>query len=350
VARGAHGAGPRIARRRGRRLPRVGAGAGGGRLAPARGARGPRRERAAGRAHPLPGARDAGAPLGAGGLRLRHAGAGLGPLSLFGSDAQRARYLPGWRAASGSRRSPSRSRRPGATSRPCAPRRGATAAASCWTGARRGSPTPASRTSTWSSPLPGGGGEGVRRLRGGGGRPRLPRHRAHRRDRAAPAGHAGDGRLPRRADALVGEAGGGMRVALGTLDVFRSTVGAAALGFARRALDEAVGWAASATSSASRSPSSSSRRRGWARWRWRWTPRAARLPRRLDARHRRRAHHPRGGDGQAVRHRGRAARDRRRGAAPGRPRRRLRRARWRRCTARSARCASTRAPARSRSW
>jgi acyl-CoA dehydrogenase len=44
------------------------------------------------------------------------------------------------------------------------------------------------------------------------------------------------------ADALVGEAGGGMRVALGTLDVFRSTVGAAALGMARRALDEAVAW------------------------------------------------------------------------------------------------------------
>jgi acyl-CoA dehydrogenase len=43
-------------------------------------------------------------------------------------------------------------------------------------------------------------------------------------------------------DALVGEAGSGMRVALGTLDVFRPTVGAAALGFARRALDEALAW------------------------------------------------------------------------------------------------------------
>jgi acyl-CoA dehydrogenase len=42
------------------------------------------------------------------------------------------------------------------------------------------------------------------------------------------------------ADAVVGEVGKGMRVALGTLDVFRSTVGAAALGFARRALDEAT--------------------------------------------------------------------------------------------------------------
>jgi alkylation response protein AidB-like acyl-CoA dehydrogenase len=42
------------------------------------------------------------------------------------------------------------------------------------------------------------------------------------------------------AGALVGEAGRGLRVALGTLDVFRSTVAAASLGFARRALDEAV--------------------------------------------------------------------------------------------------------------
>jgi acyl-CoA dehydrogenase len=44
--------------------------------------------------------------------------------------------------------------------------------------------------------------------------------------------------------ALVGQAGAGMRVALGTLDVFRTTVGAAALGFARRALDEGVRWTA----------------------------------------------------------------------------------------------------------
>jgi alkylation response protein AidB-like acyl-CoA dehydrogenase len=37
-------------------------------------------------------------------------------------------------------------------------------------------------------------------------------------------------------DRVVGEAGRGLRVALGTLDVFRTTVGAAALGFARRAM------------------------------------------------------------------------------------------------------------------
>jgi acyl-CoA dehydrogenase len=41
-------------------------------------------------------------------------------------------------------------------------------------------------------------------------------------------------------DAMIGEAGKGLRVALGTLDVFRSTVGAAALGFARRALAETI--------------------------------------------------------------------------------------------------------------
>ncbi len=38
----------------------------------------------------------------------------------------------------------------------------------------------------------------------------------------------------------VGEEGQGFKIAMATLDVFRSTVGAAALGFARRALDEAV--------------------------------------------------------------------------------------------------------------
>lgn len=43
-----------------------------------------------------------------------------------------------------------------------------------------------------------------------------------------------------RDDAVVGAPAKGLRVALGTLDVFRSTVAAAALGFARRALREAV--------------------------------------------------------------------------------------------------------------
>ena len=41
-------------------------------------------------------------------------------------------------------------------------------------------------------------------------------------------------------DALIGERGRGFAVAMGVLDVFRSTVAAAALGMARRALDETV--------------------------------------------------------------------------------------------------------------
>lgn len=42
------------------------------------------------------------------------------------------------------------------------------------------------------------------------------------------------------AEQLVGELGTGFKVALSTLDIFRTTVGAAALGFARRALDDAT--------------------------------------------------------------------------------------------------------------
>ena len=41
-------------------------------------------------------------------------------------------------------------------------------------------------------------------------------------------------------DALIGQAGSGFGAAMATLDIFRPTVGAAALGFARRALDEAT--------------------------------------------------------------------------------------------------------------
>ena len=46
-------------------------------------------------------------------------------------------------------------------------------------------------------------------------------------------------------DALLGVAGRGFAQAMATLDVFRTTVGAAALGFARRALDEATARAKS---------------------------------------------------------------------------------------------------------
>lgn len=47
-----------------------------------------------------------------------------------------------------------------------------------------------------------------------------------------------DMKLP--GDALIGEAGAGFRIAMSVLDIFRSSVGAAALGFARRALEESL--------------------------------------------------------------------------------------------------------------
>jgi alkylation response protein AidB-like acyl-CoA dehydrogenase len=46
------------------------------------------------------------------------------------------------------------------------------------------------------------------------------------------------------ADRVIGEPGAGLRVALATLDLFRPTVGAAALGLARRAMEEACIWVA----------------------------------------------------------------------------------------------------------
>ena len=50
-------------------------------------------------------------------------------------------------------------------------------------------------------------------------------------------------RIP--ADAIIGEPGEGFRIGMETLNLFRVTVGAAALGFARRALDEALAFATS---------------------------------------------------------------------------------------------------------
>jgi acyl-CoA dehydrogenase len=47
------------------------------------------------------------------------------------------------------------------------------------------------------------------------------------------------------ADAIIGEPGEGFRIGMETLNLFRVTVGAAALGFAKRALDEALKFATS---------------------------------------------------------------------------------------------------------
>ena len=58
-----------------------------------------------------------------------------------------------------------------------------------------------------------------------------------------PLAHLGLSDVVLADSALIGKPGEGFKIAMSVLDVFRSTVGAAALGFARRALDEALGRA-----------------------------------------------------------------------------------------------------------
>ena len=141
----------------------------------------------------------------------------------------------------------------------------------------------------------------------------------------------------------IGEAGEGFKVAMRTLDVFRTSVAAAALGFARRAMDEALQRATTRKmfgQTLARLPAHAGQ--AGADGDHHRQRRAADLPRRLAARPGPQRD-PRSGDGQAGRHRRRAAGDRRRGADV--------RRRWAwsagsrssGCTARSARCASTKA-------
>ena len=61
--------------------------------------------------------------------------------------------------------------------------------------------------------------------------------------------------------------GVGFKVAMHTLDVLRTSVAVAALGFARRTLDKALRAPPSARWSTAHSPISSSRRPGWRKWR-----------------------------------------------------------------------------------
>ena len=152
-------------------------------------------------------------------------------------------------------------------------------------------------------------------------------------------------RIP--ADAIIGEPGEGFRIGMETLNLFRVTVGAAALGFARRALDEALSFAKNAPArqrhARRQCGDPGEARRHGARGR---CVGVADLPRRVAAGRRRSRQPPRRGDGQAPRDRGRAAGDRRRGADARRRRRHARASRSRSCTATSARCASTKARAR----
>lgn len=169
-------------------------------------------------------------------------GLGSGPISLFGTPAQRAAYLPGVRA--GERI---------AAFALSEPEAGSDVSAIRTTARRDGDSYVLNGTKTWISNAglanfytvfarteADAGAKGLSAFIVEADRPgfavteRIPLIAPH------PLGtlRFEDCRVP--ADAMLGQPGDGFRIAMATLDVFRSTVGAAALGFARRALDEAL--------------------------------------------------------------------------------------------------------------
>jgi acyl-CoA dehydrogenase len=164
-------------------------------------------------------------------------GLGTGPISLFGSPAQRTRYLP-----------PVMRGEHLAAFALSEPQAGSDLAAIATTARRDGSGWVLDGSKTWIS---NGGiadhyvvfaktGEALSAFIVDAGTPGL--EVAARIEVIAPHPLAtlrfSGCRV--RDGALLGEPGQGMRIALGTLEVFRTTVGAAALGLARRALDEAL--------------------------------------------------------------------------------------------------------------
>jgi alkylation response protein AidB-like acyl-CoA dehydrogenase len=102
---------------------------------------------------------------------------------------------------------------------------------------------------------------------------------------------------------------------MGTLDSFRTTVGAAALGFARRALDEALQRARSASMFGRTLADFQLTQKKLGEMAGHRRLRADGLPRGLDQGRAGPARHPRGVDGQADRHRVGATGDRCGGAA-----------------------------------
>ena len=232
------------ARRSRCRLPPPRSRARGGRVAALLRARGLRRRAARARfARAVRRSRDAGAARRPRRFRVRDAGAG-----------QRRDHAGGNRGAAGAlaaggcaRRGDRRVRAVGARRR--LRRRGddharasATARIGCSTAPRRGSPTAASPISIACSPAPASasGTSGISAFVVPADTPglsiaeRIETIAPHPLARLAFAGC----RLP--ADALLGAEGEGFKLAMRTLDIFRASVAAAALGFARRALDEAA--------------------------------------------------------------------------------------------------------------
>ena len=169
-------------------------------------------------------------------------GLGSGPISLFGTEAQRARYLPAVAVGEAI----------------CGfaltePEAGSDAAAIAATARRDGDVFVLDGSKTWISN--GGiadhyvvfartgeapGAKGISALIVDADTPGLAV--AARLEAVAPHPLATlrfeSARVP--VQNLLGAGGDGFKIAMATLDVFRATVGAAALGFARRALDEAL--------------------------------------------------------------------------------------------------------------
>lgn len=168
-------------------------------------------------------------------------GLGSGPISLFGTEAQKQRYLPG--VADGTHIAAFAISETGA---------GSDLAAMETTARRDGSSLVLTGSKTWISNAgiathyvvfcrwPEGGDKSMLAVVVDAGTPGLTVGPAIELIAPHPLGTLmfSECRVPM--DQVIGEPGTGMRVALGTLDVFRTTVGAAALGLARRAFDEAV--------------------------------------------------------------------------------------------------------------
>jgi acyl-CoA dehydrogenase len=169
-------------------------------------------------------------------------GLGAGPITLFGSDEQRRTWLPKTRAGEAI-----------AAFALSEPRSGSDVAAIEMSAARDGDSYILNGEKTWISN--GGiadlyivfartgerpGARGLSAFIVPADTPGL--EIAERLDVIAPHPLArlrfDDCRLP--ATALIGESGQGFKIAMATLDIFRSTVGAAALGFARKALAYAL--------------------------------------------------------------------------------------------------------------
>ena len=171
-------------------------------------------------------------------------GLGSGPICLAGTDEQQARFLPqvaaGEALAAFALTEPQAGSDAGAIALTADP----AATGSCSMARRPGSPMAASLPNMSSSPAP------ARRRARAASRPSSCRPDtpgltvAERLDVIAPHPLARlkfeNCEVPQ--GNLIGEGGQGFKIAMATLDVFRSTVGAAALGFARRAMDEAVDY------------------------------------------------------------------------------------------------------------